>query len=273
MFAASIPDNWNWLWVISIPDILFSIRRSWWHCWAVTARYWLLKIACRLVVDKETGKPKGYGFCEYKDEETALSARRNLQGHDVNGRQLRVDFAENGRNTDRNREKVEDPQSITVEEPYFSPSKSYVKMKACMVLVPTNYNTYLFSNYHVSPVLLSRTACVCMYRFLSVHMHTCYSAKLPWWNCLSGIANLLWYRGSKIIPNVSILPSFTKVTCQSYWGNKSNVMLTKISRIVLNTWGSLQIAKEELSCRGCICGQCIYSRILCDMLKQWCCNY
>uniref|UniRef100_A0A453HHZ0 RRM domain-containing protein n=1 Tax=Aegilops tauschii subsp. strangulata TaxID=200361 RepID=A0A453HHZ0_AEGTS len=90
-------------------------------------------VSFRLVVDKETGKPKGYGFCEYKDEETALSARRNLQGHDVNGRQLRVDFAENGRNTDRNREKVEDPQSITVEEPYFSPSKSYVKMKACMV--------------------------------------------------------------------------------------------------------------------------------------------
>nr|BAJ94519.1 predicted protein [Hordeum vulgare subsp. vulgare] len=62
-------------------------------------------VSFRLVVDKETGKPKGYGFCEYKDEETALSARRNLQGYEVNGRQLRVDFAENGRNTDKNREK------------------------------------------------------------------------------------------------------------------------------------------------------------------------
>lgn len=60
----------------------------------------------RLVVDRETGKPKGYGFCEYKDEETALSARRNLQGYEINGRQLRVDFAENDKGPDRNREQV-----------------------------------------------------------------------------------------------------------------------------------------------------------------------
>ncbi|KAM4123412.1 hypothetical protein ACB094_01G157800 [Castanea mollissima] len=61
-------------------------------------------VSFRLVIDRETGKPKGYGFCEYKDEETALSARRNLQGYEINGRQLRVDFAENDKGADRNRE-------------------------------------------------------------------------------------------------------------------------------------------------------------------------
>ncbi|KAL3827723.1 hypothetical protein ACJIZ3_016525 [Penstemon smallii] len=61
-------------------------------------------VSFRLVIDRETGKPKGYGFCEYKDEETALSARRNLQGYQINGRQLRVDFAENDKNADKNRE-------------------------------------------------------------------------------------------------------------------------------------------------------------------------
>ncbi|KAL8225562.1 hypothetical protein R6Q57_018119 [Mikania cordata] len=61
-------------------------------------------VSFRLVIDRETGKPKGYGFCEYKDEETALSARRNLHGYDINGRQLRVDFAENDKNLDKSRE-------------------------------------------------------------------------------------------------------------------------------------------------------------------------
>lgn len=61
-------------------------------------------VSFRLVIDRETGKPKGYGFCEYKDEETALSARRNLQGYEINGRQLRVDFAENDKGAERNRE-------------------------------------------------------------------------------------------------------------------------------------------------------------------------
>ena len=31
----------------------------------------------------------GYGFCEYKDQETALSAMRNLNGYEIAGRTLR----------------------------------------------------------------------------------------------------------------------------------------------------------------------------------------
>ncbi|XP_044584262.1 cleavage stimulation factor subunit 2 isoform X2 [Cotesia glomerata] len=50
-------------------------------------------LSFKLVYDRETGKPKGYGFCEYKDQETALSAMRNLNGHETNGRTLRVDNA------------------------------------------------------------------------------------------------------------------------------------------------------------------------------------
>jgi len=50
-------------------------------------------LSFRMVYDRETGKPKGYGFCEYKDTETAHSAMRNLNGTELHGRQLRVDSA------------------------------------------------------------------------------------------------------------------------------------------------------------------------------------
>ncbi|VDM12750.1 unnamed protein product, partial [Wuchereria bancrofti] len=59
----------------------------------------------RLVHDRDTGKPKGYGFCEYNDAQTAESAIRtvihmliqllirNLNGFELNGHPLRVDSA------------------------------------------------------------------------------------------------------------------------------------------------------------------------------------
>ena len=55
----------------------------------------------RLMEDKETRQPKGYGFCEYKDEASAMSAVRNLNGYEVNGRQLRVDWSQGGDNQNR----------------------------------------------------------------------------------------------------------------------------------------------------------------------------
>ncbi|KAF8208227.1 hypothetical protein K438DRAFT_1667519 [Mycena galopus ATCC 62051] len=51
-------------------------------------------IGFRLVFDRDTGKPKGYGFCEFADHETAASAVRNLNNTDVGGRPLRIDLAD-----------------------------------------------------------------------------------------------------------------------------------------------------------------------------------
>ena len=48
------------------------------------------------MTDRETGKLKGFGFCEFMDLAVAESAKRNLNGREYNGRQLRVDFAGDG---------------------------------------------------------------------------------------------------------------------------------------------------------------------------------
>nr|CCA24085.1 conserved hypothetical protein [Albugo laibachii Nc14] len=61
----------------------------------------------RLVTDRDSGKPKGYGFCEYADGATALSAMRNLNGYEINGRNLRVDFADGGERSSNPAQAVE----------------------------------------------------------------------------------------------------------------------------------------------------------------------
>jgi cleavage stimulation factor subunit 2 len=46
----------------------------------------------RVVTDKDTGRPRGFAFVEYDDAATALSAIRNLDGYDINGRKVCVYF-------------------------------------------------------------------------------------------------------------------------------------------------------------------------------------
>lgn len=48
----------------------------------------------RLVYDSETGRPRGYGFADYPDTDSAASAVRNLNDHEIMGRKLKVDFSD-----------------------------------------------------------------------------------------------------------------------------------------------------------------------------------
>jgi len=50
-------------------------------------------INVRLVTDVETGKPRGFAFVEFQDAQAALSAIRNMNDYELNGRRLRVNFS------------------------------------------------------------------------------------------------------------------------------------------------------------------------------------
>jgi cleavage stimulation factor subunit 2 len=47
----------------------------------------------RLVYDRQTNRPKGFGFCEFADQSGAQNAVNQLNGSDFNGRVLRVNWA------------------------------------------------------------------------------------------------------------------------------------------------------------------------------------
>jgi hypothetical protein len=48
-------------------------------------------VSFRLISDRETGRSKGYGFCEFADAAGANQALHTLNGYELHGRQLRVD--------------------------------------------------------------------------------------------------------------------------------------------------------------------------------------
>ena len=49
--------------------------------------------SARIIMDRETGRSKGFGFVEMPTKEEALEAIKNLDGKEVDGRNLRVNEA------------------------------------------------------------------------------------------------------------------------------------------------------------------------------------
>lgn len=90
-------------------------------------------LSFRLVYDRESGRPKGFGFAEYPDPDSAASAVRNLNDHEILGRKLRVDFSasndadntdDNGANMNNQHHPVMPYNSAPVPPPAAAPLQS-----------------------------------------------------------------------------------------------------------------------------------------------------
>ncbi|KAH8586564.1 hypothetical protein B0O99DRAFT_528443 [Bisporella sp. PMI_857] len=66
-------------------------------------------LSFRLVYDRETGRPKGFGFAEYPDSDSASSAVRNLNDYEIMNRKLRVDFSNDGDGDDNSNNNTAQP--------------------------------------------------------------------------------------------------------------------------------------------------------------------
>jgi cold-inducible RNA-binding protein len=58
-------------------------------------------VSATLVTDRDTGRSRGFGFVEMSTEAEAQSATQGLNGHELDGRALKVNEAKPRRDNDR----------------------------------------------------------------------------------------------------------------------------------------------------------------------------
>ncbi|MCH2188395.1 RNA-binding protein [Candidatus Gracilibacteria bacterium] len=51
-------------------------------------------VHAKIIMDRETGKSRGFGFVEFETVEDASKAKEAMDGVELDGRSIKVDFAE-----------------------------------------------------------------------------------------------------------------------------------------------------------------------------------
>lgn len=114
----------------------------------------------RLMVDRETAKPKGFGFCEYTSAEAAASAIRNLNNAEFHGRPLRVDStSEDGDSARREQARSTQPGVDMIKKLVLSLSRAEMvdilaESQKFMIAHPESAKQLLTENPAVSQTLL-----------------------------------------------------------------------------------------------------------------------
>ncbi|OWM64528.1 glycine-rich RNA-binding protein 3, mitochondrial-like isoform X2 [Punica granatum] len=51
-------------------------------------------VEARVIIDRETGRSRGFGFVSFRSSDEASNAMRGMDGQDLHGRRIRVNYAE-----------------------------------------------------------------------------------------------------------------------------------------------------------------------------------
>jgi RNA recognition motif-containing protein len=55
----------------------------------------------RVAIDRRTGQPRGFAHADFTDTQSAMEGIKRLEGKEIRGRILKVDFSTSSRNTQR----------------------------------------------------------------------------------------------------------------------------------------------------------------------------
>ena len=83
---ASAPSS-----VLFVGNVSFNTTED--RLWEIFAEYGEVK-RVSLPTDKDTQRPKGFGYVEFLDIETAKKAFEGAKGSEVDGRALRLDYSQ-----------------------------------------------------------------------------------------------------------------------------------------------------------------------------------
>ena len=77
--------------VLFVGNVSFNTTED--QLWEVFAEFGEVK-SVRLPTERDSGRPKGFGYVEFTDIETAKKAFEGAKGMDVDGRAIRLDFSQ-----------------------------------------------------------------------------------------------------------------------------------------------------------------------------------
>eukprot|EP00924_Labyrinthula_sp_SR-Ha-C_P002279 maker-scaffold_19-snap-gene-6.2-mRNA-1 protein AED:0.00 eAED:0.00 QI:51/1/1/1/1/1/2/189/208 len=106
----------------------------------------------RFVIDKETKKPKGFGFCEFNTPEEARAAIIRFDGFTLHGRKIKVDSADGTNNNNASPNNANKTSNSAIDEELDTIISEFGTQELCEILL--DYKRFINEDAHAAKRLL-----------------------------------------------------------------------------------------------------------------------